>query len=206
MNTVASAMSPNLLPFDGIVTYHETFLDHQTASTWFKQLLHESPWQQDEVVLFGKRLTTQRKVAWHGEPGCTYRYSGTVKKPHPWPPLLMDIKRSLEEATGTTFNCCLLNLYHHGGEGMGWHSDDEKELVQGGQIASLSLGAERRFLFKHRRITQEKVSLTLHHGSLLLMAGTTQQHWLHSLPKMMKIHEPRINLTFRQMRLPTEHS
>jgi len=195
-------MNPNLLPFDGEVTCDPSFVIPETADAWFAQLLKESPWQQDSVTLFGKRITTARKVAWYGDAHCAYRYSGTTKEPLPWTTLLLDIKHTVERAARASFNCCLLNLYHHGGEGMGWHSDDEKELMVGGKIASISLGADRRFVFKHRRLPQEKISVTLPHGSLLIMAGSTQQHWLHSLPKMMRIKQPRINLTFRQMRLP----
>jgi len=102
----------------------------------------------------------------------------------------------VEDLTQETYNSCLLNLYHNGSEGMGWHSDDEKELLKDGAIASLSLGADRKFVFKHKR-SNEKVSVWLEHGSLLLMRGPTQTHWKHSLPTTKKIHSPRINLTFR---------
>jgi alkylated DNA repair dioxygenase AlkB len=108
------------------------------------------------------------------------------------------LKATVEERCGTIFNSCLLNLYHDGREGMGWHSDDEKSLVRDGCIASMSFGAERKFSFRHKR-TKETVSLVLEDGSLLVMAGTTQTHWHHQLPKSAKAGTPRINLTFRTM-------
>ena len=114
----------------------------------------------------------------------------------PISPDLLAIKEETEKATGETFNSCLLNLYHNGDEGMGWHSDAEKELKKDGAIASLSFGAERKFLFRHRQ-TKETIEVFLEHGSLLLMQGTTQTHWLHRMPPTKKVTTPRINLTFR---------
>jgi len=108
----------------------------------------------------------------------------------------MAIKDKVEKASSETYNSCLLNLYHNGEEGMGWHTDNEKELKKEGAIASVSFGAVRKFAFKHKK-TQEKVELTLDNGSLLVMKGTTQSHWLHRLPPSKKITTPRINLTFR---------
>jgi alkylated DNA repair dioxygenase AlkB len=116
----------------------------------------------------------------------------------PWTADLLALKQLTEELTGVSFNSCLLNLYHDGEEGMAWHSDDEKELAPGGAIASLSFGAERRFLFRHRG-TKETVELSLAPGSLLVMRGATQDRWLHSLPKMKRVRRPRVNLTFRTM-------
>lgn len=188
----------NLLPRDGIVTYHGPIFDGATARHYHDTLLATVPWQHDEVVIFGKRIVTARKVAWYGDAGFSYSYSGTTKQPIPWTPELRELKAIAEERTGAIFNSCLLNLYHDGREGMGWHSDDEKSLVRDGCIASMSFGAERKFSFRHKR-TRETVSLLLEDGSLLVMAGTTQTHWHHQLPKSAKASVPRINLTFRTM-------
>jgi alkylated DNA repair dioxygenase AlkB len=114
----------------------------------------------------------------------------------PWTKELLELKTVIEKETGETFNSCLLNLYHNGDEGMAWHSDGEPELKKDGAIASLSFGAERKFVFKHKQ-TSHKVELILEHGSLLLMKGTTQTHWLHRLPPTKKVRTARVNLTFR---------
>jgi len=186
----------NLMPCDGIVIYHGPILTPQQAAAFFTQLSTRIAWTHDEVMMFGKRLTTARKVAWYGDAPFTYTYSGTTKSALPWTPELAQLKQLIEQHTAATFNSCLLNLYHHGGEGMAWHSDDEKMLTPQAPIASLSLGAKRRFCFKHKHLPH-KLSLELEDGSLLLMQGETQTHWLHSLPKATRIQQPRINLTFR---------
>ena len=148
--------------------------------------------------MFGKLIVTKRKMAWYGDPGAKYRYAGIDRKPLSWTPVLNALKEITEVRSGEKFNSCLLNLYHHGSESMGWHSDNEPELKRHGTIASVSLGANRKFSFKHRK-SGEKISLMLEHGSVLLMQGATQDHWLHQLPPMKKVTDPRINLTFRQI-------
>jgi alkylated DNA repair dioxygenase AlkB len=191
----------NLLPRDGTAIYHGRLLDPPAARNYYDSLISTLPWRHDEVVMFGKRIVTAREVAWFADAGIPYRYSGTVKQAAGWTPALAELKALVEARTGVTFNSCLANLYHDGREGMGWHSDDEKSLVRHAAIASLSLGAERPFAFRHKT-TGETVSLTLEDGSLLVMAGETQDHWKHALPKSAKIKDPRINLTFRQMVVP----
>lgn len=190
--------STNLLPYDGIATYHGRVLPDAAAWNYYATLMSTVPWQHDEVVIFGKHIVTAREVAWHGDPGLAYTYSGNTKQPLPWTQELLELKSLAEKHTALAFNSCLLNLYHDGSEGMGWHSDDEKTIAPNSGIASLSFGAERRFAFRHKQ-TKETVSLLLEHGSLLLMAGTTQTHWHHRLPPTKKITAPRINLTFRMM-------
>jgi alkylated DNA repair dioxygenase AlkB len=155
-------------------------------------------WERDEVIIFGKHITTKRKVAWYGDSQYLYSYSNMTKQALAWTKELSELKQIVEEYAGTKFNSCLLNLYHDGNEGMGWHSDDEKPLGKNNTIASLSFGAERKFSFKHKQAKQI-VSLVLEHGSLLIMKDSTQSNWLHSLPKSKNITEPRINLTFRTM-------
>ncbi|MGC4013058.1 MAG: alpha-ketoglutarate-dependent dioxygenase AlkB [Luteolibacter sp.] len=189
----------NLLPRDGIARYHGPVMTGAEADRFFHRLEQTIPWQQDELVMFGKRITTARKVAWFGGPGLAYTYSGTTKHPLPWTPELLELKALAERLSGAAFNSCLLNLYHHGGEGMGWHSDDEKSIVPDSTIASFSFGTARKFAFRHKH-TGETVSLCPAHGSLLEMAGGCQAHWQHSLPKTKKVTTPRINLTFRLMR------
>jgi alkylated DNA repair dioxygenase AlkB len=186
----------NILPYDGEAIYYGHIITGNEAHAYFETLLQSLPWQHDEAVLYGKRIITKRKVAWYGDKNYAYTYSNTTKQALPWTKELLELKDVAEKASGKIFNSCLINLYHDGNEGMAWHSDDEKELGKNTVIASISLGAERKFSFKHKK-TGEKRDVILQNGSLLVMKGTTQAHWLHSLPKSVKIKHPRINLTFR---------
>lgn len=186
----------NLLPKNGIVNYYGAIMPIQQAHGLLNHLMETIEWKNDEAIIYGKHIVTKRKVAWYGDKGFDYSYSNTSKKALPWTTELKNLKTLVEEKTGEDFNSCLLNLYHSGEEGMTWHSDAEKELKKNGAIASLSFGAERKFTFKHKQ-TKEKVEVTLQTGSLLVMKGTTQSFWLHSLPKTKKVKHARINLTFR---------
>ena len=187
----------NLLPFDGEVHYFGPVLA-ETADDYLTDLLASIPWQSDIVTMFGKRIITKRQYAWYGDKRYVYKYSGSSRIAEAMPETLSNIKSAVESVTSARYNACLLNLYHDGSEGMGWHADDEPEIIVNSPIASVSFGADRRFDFKHRK-TQEKVSLVLEHGSVLVMSSATQQHWLHQLPKTKKVSDPRINLTFRAM-------
>ena len=189
-------LTKNLLPQDGIVNYYGRLWSTLETNQYLDGLLTTIEWRNDEAVIFGKHIITKRKVAWYGDSGFSYTYSNITKSALPWTQELLQLKKVVEEKTGEQFNSCLLNLYHNGTEGMAWHSDAEKDLKQNGAIASLSFGAERKFSFKHKQ-TGQVVSLMLEHGSLLLMKGTTQTHWLHRLPPEKKILKPRVNLTFR---------
>jgi alkylated DNA repair dioxygenase AlkB len=186
----------NLLPNDGTVYYYGKILNSREANQKFDLLMKDILWQNDELIIFGKHIITKRKAAWYGDSDYLYTYSNSTKQALPWTDELSWLKQIVEELVGTKFNSCLLNLYHNGKEGMGWHSDDEKPLGKNNTIASLSLGAERKFLFKHKQ-TKQIVSLVLEHGSLLIMKEATQSNWLHSLPKSKNIIQSRINLTFR---------
>lgn len=186
----------SILPFDGWVSYYGKVFSAHDAKQSLDWLAHEIQWQQDEALIYGKLIQTKRKVAWYGDRDFAYTYSKRTKYALPWTEKLLLLKSRVEEITGEHFNSCLLNLYHNGSEGMAWHSDAEKDLKKHGAIASLSFGAERRFAFKHK-VSGQKFALILEHGSLLLMKGTTQEHWLHRLPPVKGIHIPRINLTFR---------
>jgi len=186
----------NLLPKDGEVNYYGQVVINETANKYLECLLSTIAWKNDEAVLFGKRIITKRKVAWYGDKEFEYEYSNTTKRALPWTKELLVLKGLVEERTGDIFNSCLLNLYHNESEGMAWHSDAEKKLKRNGAIASLSFGAERNFAFKHK-VTKEKISLVLSHGSLLVMKGETQTKWLHRLPPTKYKKGIRINLTFR---------
>ena len=188
----------NLLPFDGRADYYGTVMATADARVYMDHLMVNIEWRNDEAVIFGRHIITKRKVAWYGDNPYGYKYSGIVREALPWTADLLALKVLTEELTGMSYNSCLLNLYHDGDEGMAWHSDDEKELAPGGAIASLSFGAERRFLFRHKG-TKQVVETMLAPGSLLVMRGATQDRWLHSLPKMKRVTRPRVNLTFRTM-------
>lgn len=186
----------NLLPFDGEVKYYSSIMNTEKSQHYFNQLSQNIHWVNDKAIIFGKLIITKRKVAWYGDKPFNYTYSKTTKSALSWTKELLELKDIIENRTGEKFNSCLLNLYHNGSEGMAWHSDSEKDLKKNGAIGSLSFGAERKFLFKHKE-TKHTVSVHLEKGSLLVMKGKTQTNWLHSLPPTKKVKIPRINLTFR---------
>ena len=182
---------------DAEVVYYPQFIPMEAASEAFQKLLNETVWQQDDIKIFGKLYKQPRLTALYGENGKSYSYSGITMFPKPFTPLLKEIKAKIEAETKVSFTTVLLNLYRDGNDSNGWHRDNEKELGENPVIASVSLGAERAFHFKHRTDKHLKYKLQLDHGSLLLMQRGTQRHWLHQLPKTKKVTEPRINLTFR---------
>jgi alkylated DNA repair dioxygenase AlkB len=188
----------NLLAYDGCVSNHGFLFNKERSKNYFDALVEQVPWKADELIMFGKRVVTKRKIGWYGDLPFKYSYGNTVKKAAIWTPTLFEIKKSVESKTGVNFNSCLLNLYHDGNEGMSWHQDNEKELGENPIIASLSLGASRKFSFKHIK-TKARLDLILESGSLILMKDETQKYWQHSLPKSKKIKQPRINLTFRNI-------
>jgi len=169
------------------------------AAALFDGLLHGLPWQVHRVRMFGREIDSPRRSCWIGDPDAVYRYSGVRHEPHPWPSLLLPLRERLAGETGVPFNSVLANLYRDGRDSMGWHSDDEPELGERPLIASLSLGATRRFVLRHRRDPSRKHTLQLPDGSLLLMRGDTQAQWRHALPRTARPIGPRINLTFRRI-------
>lgn len=189
---------PNIINQDGIALYYDQIMSDEQIGIFYSELLDKIKWQNEKVVMFGKEIVAKRKVAFYSDTNISYTYSNKTKTGLKWDSFLFELKTNVELITGVKYNACLLNLYHDGNEGMGWHSDDEKEIVSNSSIASLSLGAERKFSFKHK-ITKETISLILKSGSLLEMKGDVQNYWWHALPKSTKIKTPRINLTFRQM-------
>ncbi|MBL4703443.1 MAG: alpha-ketoglutarate-dependent dioxygenase AlkB [Flavobacteriales bacterium] len=196
MDLFNTSTTTNILPHDGEVNYYGKILNNENAQSYFDQLLNGIQWENDKAIIFGKLIITKRKVAWYGDKPFEYTYSKTTKRALPWTKELLELKELVEENAGEKFNSCLLNLYHSGDEGMAWHSDAETDLKKNGAIGSLSLGAERKFSFKHKN-TNQSVSIILEKGSLLVMKGTTQANWLHRLPPTKKVKTPRINLTFR---------
>ena len=188
----------NLIPKDGTLNYYGSIFSVVDSTNYFDALLNTIEWKNDEIILFGKKIVTKRKVAWYGDSGIEYTYSNTTKKALSWTKELREIKSLIEEQIGSTFNSCLLNLYHSGEEGMGWHSDDEKELEKNGTIASVSFGAERKFSFKHKK-DQTTFSILLENGSLLVMKDEIQLFWQHKLAPTKMVKSARINLTFRSI-------
>lgn len=185
---------------DAEVSFANHFFTKAESDVYFQQLMEQVNWQQESIKLFGKLRPMPRLTAWYGDKG--YTYSGLHNEPQPWLPVLLELKQKVEKASGQKYNSVLLNLYRTGQDSMGWHSDDEPELGEEPDIASLSFGGERRFRFKHKaRKDIRPVSIELSHGSLLLMQGPTQHHWLHHIPKSARAVEPRINLTFRNVKV-----
>jgi alkylated DNA repair dioxygenase AlkB len=188
----------DIIPFGGEVSYYGKVMSGKHADNYLGILLQTIQWKNDEAKIFGKHFITKRKVAWYGDEDYNYSYSNTTKKALLWTKELLELRQLAEGLSGTIYNSCLLNLYHTGDEGMAWHSDDEKALCKDTSIGSLSFGAERKFALKHR-VTNDRASIVLENGSLLVMKGATQTNWLHSLPKTKTVMTPRVNLTFRTM-------
>lgn len=186
----------NVLGAQGDAWYYGPCLDVGQADRYFDRLMQEIEWQRDEVIIHGKTIHARRMISWHADAPFSYGYSNTQRTARPWTPELLALKAWVEQHSSESYNACLLNLYLDGTVGLAWHSDAERELKKQGAIASLSLGAERRFLFRHKK-SRETREVVLQHGSLLVMKGSTQEHWLHSLPPSAKVTAPRINMTFR---------
>lgn len=183
----------------------ERWLAPGEADALLAELLAAIPWENHRIRMFGREVASPRLSCWIGDPGASYVYSGTRFAPHPWPAPLSALRTRVEHACGTRFNSVLANLYRNGDDAMGWHSDDEPELGEQPVIASLSLGAERRFRLRPRWPRGEPArrddirGLVLGHGSLLRMAGDTQRRYRHDLPRAKDVEQPRLNLTFRRI-------
>jgi alkylated DNA repair dioxygenase AlkB len=185
---------------DAVIEYFPNFFDESQSKELFEKLLHEIPWQQDDITVFGKTHPQPRLTSLFGNEGKPYSYSNIVMQPNQWNPLLMFIKNEIEDVCNENFTTVLLNLYRDGKDSNGWHADNEKELGRDPVIASVSFGAERSFHLKHNTITTAKQKIILENGSLLLMKGSTQHFWKHQIAKTSKSIGPRINLTFRIIR------
>ncbi|MDI1276765.1 alpha-ketoglutarate-dependent dioxygenase AlkB [Methylobacter sp.] len=200
-------MTPNLAPFDGELYLIKQFYSLPESDRLFAQLQAELAWQEEAIFIYGRWVKVPRLMCWYGEPDAWYRYSGVNHQPMPWTPVLQAIREKVERQCQCqcTFNSVLANLYRDGNDSMGCHADDEKELGPKPVIASLSLGDERLFKLHHKE-TKDKLDIVLGHGDLLVMAGTLQHHWMHSVPKTKKLKTPRINLTFRTIRVASAHA
>ncbi len=186
-----------LLSGDGSAILFPEFLSEDQADVAFTELESTNLWEQQSLMMYGKMVDEPRLSTWHSEEQ-SYTYSGRARIPRPWTPLLHSVRTQCEAQTNYSFNGVLINYYRDGNDHLGWHSDDE--LINGPEplIASISLGAERRFDMRHRE-TREVVSASLGHGSLLVMSGLSQRCWEHRIPKMARLTDARINLTFRRL-------
>ncbi|MBC8363544.1 MAG: alpha-ketoglutarate-dependent dioxygenase AlkB [Actinobacteria bacterium] len=162
-------------------------------------LLDETPWAQGEIIVYGERRPIPRLEAWYGDPGSVYTYSGRTMEPLPWTERLAGLRDSCARAAGTPFDSVLVNRYRNGADAVGWHSDDEPELGHRPIIASMSLGATRRFRLRRRDRRYDPVALDLEHGDLLVMRGQTQGLWEHCLARTARPVGERVNLTFRRI-------
>ncbi len=182
---------------DGELYYDRFFFSNIEANKYFNLLKKEIQWRQDNIKIFGKIYPQPRLTALYANNNKSYSYSNIKMQPITFTPTIFDIKSKIEKRLYSQFTSCLLNLYRNGQDSNGWHADNEKELGLNPLIASLSLGAERVFHMKHRNDKKEKLKINLTNGSLLVMRGKTQHHWLHQIPKTRKKVGERINLTFR---------
>ena len=182
------------------IEYTPAFFNSEESRKLFEAIYHQTNWIEEDIRVYGKVYKQPRLTAFYANNNIIYGYSNISMSPQPFSPVLKAIKIKIEKATGTTFSSCLLNLYRDGQDSNGWHADDEKELGKNPVIASVSLGTERLFHLKHKNIKTLKHKLTLQNGSLLLMKGETQHHWLHQIPKTKKLIDKRINLTFRLLK------
>lgn len=185
-----------LLP-DAELHFATHFFSREESDAYYQELLKTTEWKQEHIHLYGKELAMPRLTAWYGDEGKAYRYSGRTFEPTPWTPVLQRLKAAIEPVCGITFNSVLLNQYRTGQDSVSWHADNEPELGINPVIASLSFGDTRTFQLKHRKDRKQKHLIELTHGSLLVMRGPTQHHWLHQIPKTSVEKGPRINLTFR---------
>ena len=195
---LATSDQHNLVPFDGELFLIKQFYPQEAADRLFATLIKSLDWQEEEIFIFGRRVKVPRLMCWYGDPEACYTYSGVKHEPLPWTETLRSIRLRVEHCCGHTFNSVLANLYRDGRDSMGWHADKEKELGTNPVIASLSLGDERLFCISHNK-AGHKLDIALGHGDLLVMAGTLQHHWRHSVPKTRQPKTERINLTFRKI-------
>ena len=184
--------------------YYPNFFNLERANHYFEELKDTIPWQHDDIKIFGKTYPQPRLTALFATNNTPYSYSNITMIPHEFNEPLSQIKSEVEQAAQHTFTTVLLNLYRTGNDSNGWHADNEKELGKNPVIASVSFGEPRVFHFKHRTLKDQKHKLILQHGSLLIMKGDMQHHWLHQIPKTMKQIGARINLTFRYINEKTE--
>lgn len=192
-------LSNNLLPEKGEAYLLNEFLLQQEATHYFNLLKNQTPWERKKIIIFGKEVMQPRLVYWYSDPGISYKYSGITLKSNPWPNYLMDLKNKIETICETKFNSVLINYYRDHLDSMGWHRDNEKELGLNPIIASFSLGQMREFQLRDYQTKKNKIKLELKNNDLLIMKGTIQNDWEHSIPKRTTPQGERINLTFRKI-------
>lgn len=198
MNLFSAEKQQFKLP-NAVIEYYPKFLGQEEADKLLQDLESQTNWCHDDITVFGKSYKQPRLTALYGSTDKPYSYSNIVMHPEPFTPLLLDIKEQIEKRADHKFNIVLLNLYRDGNDSNGWHADNEKELGEEPVIASLSLGEERPFHFKHRALKSQRHKLVLQHGSLLIMKGEMQHYWLHQIAKTKKQIGMRLNLTFRTL-------
>lgn len=183
---------------DGEMVIYQNFFEELESDRFFQELRSSINWRQDQIKIFGREVNQPRLTAWYADEGKSYKYSSITMHPDAWTPILLSIKDRIEQVLELNFNSVLLNLYRHGKDYVSWHSDDEPELGNNPTIVSVSFGATRRFQLRHKSNKDlDTVEVSLTHGSLLIMKGSTQHFWKHQVPKTSKISSERINLTFR---------
>jgi alkylated DNA repair dioxygenase AlkB len=185
---------------DAEITYLPGFFPAPERDCLSDALLATTAWRQDSFRVYGRETPIPRLNAWYGDPGRVYTYSRITLEPLAWTAPLSAVRARLQAATGQTFNSVLLNLYRDGRDSVAWHADDEPELGPEPFIASVSFGATRTFQLRSRLDRTRRHSLALEDGSVLLMSGPTQRHWMHQVPKTSRLVGPRLNLTFRTVR------
>jgi alkylated DNA repair dioxygenase AlkB len=186
---------------DGEIWFMPNFMSVEKSEEYYELLLQDINWEQEQIKMYGKVFDLPRQTAWYGEKGSTYTYSGVQCNPQPWTKELLEIKKVIDHfVPDHHFNSVLLNQYRGGKDKMGWHADDEKELGINPTIASVSLGANRRFDLKHKSDPTQRLQLELTAGSLLVMSGELQHHWVHQVPIQKRVQKTRINLTYRTIR------
>ena len=196
------ADEPEPIPDSLDISVFREALNFDKSQELFVQLCDEVGWKQETIKMFGNEIDIPRLTAWYGDPDRSYTYSGIALKPMAWTPILNGLRREVERLATSQFNSVLLNLYRNGDDGVSWHADDEPDLGHEPVIGSVSLGASRRFDFRKKSDHKTKFSVVLNSGDVIVMRGITQNLWEHQIPKQPKIHEPRINLTFRFIKNP----
>lgn len=192
-------MNNRVLIEDKLIYFEDVF-EKFDCIRYFQLLINGINWQQDEIIMFGKKVKVPRLTAWYAKPNVNYRYSGLLLTPNKWTDELIEIKEITEKISNHKFNSVLLNYYRGGSDSMGWHSDDEKELGTNPTIASVTFGYPRRFLYREKNNHNNKFDIELKDGSLLLMKGDFQEKYQHSVPKTAKAVGERLNLTFRTIK------
>ena len=191
------------IPDADVIIYRSLF-NQRESDELFSKLYNSISWKQEFIKIYSKSIPIPRLTAWHGDQENQYTYSNIEMTPQPWTSLLLEIKGKIGPLSGVQYNSVLLNLYRDGRDSVAWHSDDEAELGINPVVGSVSFGASRRFVLKHRYQADLKQEIDLTHGDFLLMKGPTQHHWRHQIPKTKKLVNPRINLTFRTIKTATD--